>query len=72
MINEKFFNIVTGISEDEFVKKWFEPSKIAPEQFIKMIDAEIINVNQLQYMSKNSTVRMWLMIKTDKYSQCKL
>jgi len=66
MINEKFFNIITGISEDEFIKKCFEPSKIVPEQFIKMIDTEIINVNQLQYMGKNSTVKMWLMIKTDK------
>lgn len=64
-INENFFNIVAGISEDEFVKKCFKPNKIPPEEFIKRIDKEFTTVNQLQIMSENSTVRMWLMIRTD-------
>ena len=64
MINEKFFNLVADISEDEFVEKCFEPSKITSEEFIKR--TEFTTINQLQIMSENAVVKMLLMITTNK------
>ena len=64
-INEKFLYIVAGTSEDEFIKKCFKPNKILSREFIGRIDKAFKNVDDLQYRSKNSTVKMWLMIRTD-------